>query len=176
VPTAAASARLFLALWPDPEVRAALRESRDSWTWNPSAAPVPDENLHLTLHFLGDVPRSRLTELGAGLRVAFEAFDLSLTRFSTWPHGVAVLEPDSIPTGLLMLHAELGDALRRLDLPVESKPYRPHVTLARHAGGAVAPADRPQIPWTAGVYALVESPRGRAGIYSVVRSYRSSER
>ena len=53
-------ARLFLALWPPPAVREAIAGWRGAWWWPPAARLVQDERLHLTLHFIGAVPASRL--------------------------------------------------------------------------------------------------------------------
>jgi hypothetical protein len=42
MPSAAGtSKRLFIALWPDARVRAALAARRDAWQWPPGATPVP---------------------------------------------------------------------------------------------------------------------------------------
>ena len=62
-PDANATLRLFIALWPDTRVRAALVESAGQWSWNAGAARERPERLHLTLHFLGDVPRHRAPAL-----------------------------------------------------------------------------------------------------------------
>jgi 2'-5' RNA ligase len=47
--------RLFIALWPTPAVRAAVAARRDAVGWPAGAAPVRNERLHMTLHFLGAV-------------------------------------------------------------------------------------------------------------------------
>lgn len=156
--------RLFLALWPDPAVRHALAAWRERCRWPPGAARVADERLHLTLHFIGAVGAERLDELAAGLRVPTTPFDLVLDRCVAWPRGLVVLEASKPPDALALLHAALGDALRRLRLPVEARRFRPHVTLARDAPGT-ALAESAPIVWRAGAYALVRSHGGAAGGY-----------
>jgi len=164
--------RLFLALWPDPAVRHLLREWRDAWGWPSSASPVHPDKLHVTLHFLGNLPSERVPELVRGLAVPFTPFHLSLGHAKLWPHGIAVLEPRSEPDELLQLHANLSQALVGLGLEPEARQYRPHVTLARRAFNAVAPADGPPIDWDVQGYALVQSQPGNGGGYTVVQHYR----
>jgi 2'-5' RNA ligase len=160
--------RLFLALWPGPGVRNSLREWRDGWKWPKTASPVRTEQLHLTLHFLGNIPTSRVPELVEGLSVPFSPFDLRFGHPVLWPHSVAVLEPNAVPQRLLQLHASLGDALHRLDLPTEAREFRPHVTLARRAGSAEPPAHGRPLRWRVRGYVLVES---RPGGYRVIQRY-----
>lgn len=162
------SCRLFLALWPEPDVRRQLAGRRDAWLWPRGAAPVHTDKLHLTLHFLGDVPGERLPELLDGFELAFEPFRIEITRAALWHNGIAVLEPDQAPPALATLHARLSDALRALGLRLEARPYRPHVTMARRAAGAGLPPDHPPIVWDVRGYALVES---RNGVYTVLRDY-----
>lgn len=168
----AGNARLFLALWPSPGVRSQLLAWRDAWRWPSNATPVRPERLHLTLHFLGDVPIARLPELAEGLRVPFKPFELRFGEAKLWTHGVAVLEPDWAPARLQALHAALGEALQALGLPCESRPYRPHVTLARRAGHATPPQAGPTIRWRVRSYALMHSSLGADGGYTMLRRYR----
>ena len=163
--------RLFLALWPDPAIRHQLREWRDAWGWPRGAAPVQSDKLHLTLHFLGNLPAGRLPELAAAFSVPFEPFRLELGRAVMWPRGLAVLEPHSEPPELLALHARLGEAMATLGLVSEARKYRPHVTMARRALGADLPLSGPEIQWEARGYALVESQPGDGGGYVVLRDY-----
>jgi 2'-5' RNA ligase len=157
-----ASARLFLALWPDEPALDAIVAWQAAFGWPPAARPSVGAALHVTLHFLGDVPRARLPELALALRGPVEPFDLVLDAATVWPGGIAVLEPTAPPPGLAALHARLGDGLRALGLPTEQRPYRPHVTLARQASGARVPAAPAAPPaWRATSFALVESAGGR---------------
>jgi 2'-5' RNA ligase len=156
--------RLFLALWPDAGTRAAMASWQQAWSWPPAAAPVAAERLHLTLHFIGNVPRERLPQLVSGLQLAFEPFEFSLDRAEVWPNSVAVLQPGQTPHEMSQLHRKLGDALLKLDLPVESRPFRPHVTLARRARGAAPPARDAGVRWRADAgYVLAESLPAGAG-------------
>jgi 2'-5' RNA ligase len=166
------NARLFIALWPTPAVRETLCEWRDGWQWPPTASPVGAERLHLTLHFLGAVRRERVSEVSEGLGVPFSAFELVLGRAQLWPHGIAVLRPAAeVPSRLVLLHGLLREALQRLQLPTEERPFRPHVTLARRAHLALAPSGLQPLRWRVRGYALVESQRAPAGGYAVLRRY-----
>lgn len=140
--------RLFLALWPDGSVRGALARWRDQWTWPAGAAPTRTDRLHLTLHFIGAVPAGRLEALGAALsRVAPADFTLEFGSAQLWPGGIAVLCPLAVPEPLRSLHARLATVLDGFGLPVDARPFRPHVTLARKARQASVPADGPSMQW-----------------------------
>ena len=128
------------------------------------------ERLHLTLHFLGAVPQRRLPELIDGLRVPFSAFTLHLDRAQRWPNGIAVLTPQVVPQALLALHAALCVGLERLDLATETRRWRPHLTLARHASGSAALGKAAPVHWQVRGYALVES-QAVTGDYLVLRHY-----
>jgi RNA 2',3'-cyclic 3'-phosphodiesterase len=164
-----ASTRLFVALWPAAAVRAALAASSRQWSWNAGAARVPAERLHLTLHFLGAVPRERMPALRAALALPFAPFALTLSRPELWAGGIAVLEPARIPPALAELRAALGAALQRAGLASEGRPWRPHLTLARRAAGATPPARCTAPCWRVNGFALVES-RLAAG-YTVLQRY-----
>jgi 2'-5' RNA ligase len=164
-------ARLFVALWPGPRSRAALVDARERWRWPPPAAPVPSERLHLTLHFLGAVPGERLDALADAIALPFRAFDLVFGHDELWPHGIAVLCPERTPEPLRQLHGDLAEALWRLGLQPEARPWRPHVTLARHATGALPPPVAPPWRWPVRGYALVESDSRPRLTYRVLRRY-----
>ena len=145
----AAHVRLFIALWPPDAVRAALASWQATWQWPERAAVVRPERLHVTLHFLGAVPSSTVLDLKHVLQIPTPAFDLHFGTPEMWQHGTAVVRPESSPTALRALHARIGLALASIGLKVESRPFRPHVTLARKATGAAPPPQPADIAWTA---------------------------
>lgn len=162
-------ARLFVALWPDRAEREALAAAAGAWTWAAGAARVRPDKLHLTLHFLGAVARERIGALAAALEQPGAAFALSLARPALWQGGVAVLEPAPVPRALAALHAALGGALAGAGFAVETRRWRPHVTLARRASGARPPEIGAALRWRVNGYALVESEPG--GAYRVRRRF-----
>lgn len=156
------SARLFLALCPGVAEQAALTAHVAAWQWPAGAARYAPADWHITLHFLGSVPQQRLAELRAGLTVPMTPFELRFGQAELWPHGLAVLLPSALPQALLQLYDRLGQALQGLGLKADSRPYRPHLTLARHATQALPPASCPAWEWPVQGYALMAS-TGHAG-------------
>lgn len=160
---AADAMRLFLGLWPSPHELAALEAHAARWQWPARARRTRPERLHVTLHFLGEVATRRLPALRDGLSVPWPGCELLLDRGEVWPGGIAVLEAGSVPHELALLHAALRERLVGLGVAVETRRYRPHVTLARQAFGARPPAAFEPLRWGAGPgYLLVRSlPGGR---------------
>src|SRR5581483_9489166 len=63
--------RLFFALWPEHAQQSALAEAARDAVQACKGRPVPVENFHLTLAFLGSVPEKRIGDLeGIAGRVA----------------------------------------------------------------------------------------------------------
>jgi 2'-5' RNA ligase len=74
-----------------------------------------------------------------------------------------------VPPGLAALHATLAHTLGALGLRIDERPFRPHVTLARHAQGTPLPAEGPRWTWPVNGYALVHSVRGPPLRYDVLQ-------
>lgn len=163
-------ARLFVGLWPNETVRDALFACAERWTWPPGARRVPRNKLHLTLFFLGAVPRERVAALEQGLAVPADGFELLLQRAEVWPNEVAVLRPLAVPPGLQLLHERLHGALAELGVAPSRERWLPHLTLARRARWAVPCDARPPIRWAVRGHALIESTPSSA--YRVLREYR----
>jgi 2'-5' RNA ligase len=165
------SERLFLALWPDAAQRDALARHAGTWQWSESARRTRSERLHVTLHFLGSVASGLIPALREGLQVDWAGCELVLDRPVVWPGGIAVLEASHVPGALADLHLALGERLRDLDVPVEDRRYRPHVTLARKALGSRPPPDFQPLAWRAGPgYVLVRTLPGGRG-YEAVQAF-----
>lgn len=164
--------RLFLALWPADAVRAALADWQAQWRFPAGARVVPAGNLHLTLHFLGSVAPATVAALGPMLdEVRCEPFTLRFGSADDW-RGIAVLKPLETPPPLAALHRSLAQVLGRCDVPVEQRPFRPHVTLARKASGGKPPPSGFAFEWPAECsFALVDSP-GDGQRYQVLHRFR----
>jgi 2'-5' RNA ligase len=126
------SQRLFVASPLPQPVTAALAALRPDA--RPGVRPIDPADMHLTLHFLGhrDVEPARLALAG----VRFPAFTLSLGRpghFSL-PGGKTILWVGIEPSDeLTALHRVTAEALEPIGFEPETRPYRPHVTVARIA-------------------------------------------
>jgi len=155
-----AQTRLFLALWPDHAVLQALQDWLHGQRWPPGAAVERPERWHLTLHFIGALPVHRLSEVVQGLRVPFSPFEIEFGRLDHWPHGLVVVAPLALPAPLLELHRQLGEALQRLQLPLEKRAFRPHLTLARKAVRGSGPTAPLRLRWPVREVALVQSDGG----------------
>lgn len=164
--------RLFLALEADEPVQAQLNTHVKQWTWPVGCAACLPADWHITLHFIGAVDADLVQQLAAGVAVPFQPFELVLDQPLLWPHGLAILGATVVPAPLRALYERLGDALRRLDVPVETRPYQPHVTLARHAGAAIPPVAPAPVLWPVPGYALVLSTGDRQQRYRVIQKYR----
>ncbi|MCW5656103.1 MAG: RNA 2',3'-cyclic phosphodiesterase [Burkholderiaceae bacterium] len=158
--TPAGTLRLFLALWPDGDAAAWLRACDAAIALPAGAAREGAARWHLTLHFLGAVPHAQLATLMPALEQPFAPLELELGAAATWPRGLVVVEPLNTAAGLHELHARLVSSLRRAGQRVETRPFRPHVTLARRAAGASWQALPPPQRWLVSSFALVASAGG----------------
>lgn len=123
--------RAFAALTLPEDVREALFAVQGCL---PVARPVPPENLHLTLVFLGEVAEPSLEDLDlafSGLRAA--PFEISLSGMGLFGGG----KPRSVYAGVVQsaalarLQAGVAQAARGAGLRLGHRRFVPHVTLAR---------------------------------------------
>ena len=167
-----ATRRLFFALWPDDRIRHALLHWQ---THNLSTAVrwQHRDDLHITLHFLGQVGDDRLEEIAAvGAEHQLAPFNLVLDEIDYWSRPrVLCATPSSVPAPLTELHTALGKGLESIGFAGESRPYRPHVTLARKVGADEAYGPLSPLTWSVKELALVESRPGNAPHYHPLRHW-----
>ncbi|MCU0811259.1 MAG: RNA 2',3'-cyclic phosphodiesterase [Thiobacillaceae bacterium] len=162
--------RLFFALWPDSDTRAAL-DRTGKWLhrhWEGRLTRA--ETLHLTLVFLGAVDASRLDalrELAAQVRA--ESFALQLDQAGCWRHNrVGWLGAGETPPALATLVADLENRLESGLIRFDKRAFVPHITLLRKARCAEVPACRPVV-WPVDRFVLVESQSTESGVlYQIV--------
>jgi 2'-5' RNA ligase len=167
--------RLFFALLPDAPARRALARLAVAVARETGGRATPPGNLHLTLAFLGSVPRERLANveaIGAQAAAAAAPFRLTLDRLGAFRDArVAWIEPTAEVPALAGIAAALADRMSATGLPVERVTFRPHLTLARHvarspgASGATA-------AWRVEDLALMASDTRPAGaVYRVIAAW-----
>lgn len=167
--------RLFFALWPSAPMQAALaaaaRPTIDSLR---SGRPVPRENLHLTLAFLGSVPESSVEVLEDAARRLDRTSALTVTfdALEYWARAeILCAAARSTPEAAAFAEA-LKQALLAKGFAPDLKPFRPHVTLARQVQRRPSERTLAPVSWTFSEFALIESRSSPEGsLYSVVASW-----
>ena len=153
------SRRLFVALWPDANVRYEL-------TMLQARPEIPAaggrtgsaKNIHTTLRFLSDVEASQQGALEARLAdFVFEPVTLTLDRVGYWPDsGILWLGPRKTPRALSVAVQRLSNQLRALGCRADRRGFKAHVTLARDARASNQFVFGP-VTWYAETIVLAES-------------------
>lgn len=123
--------RLFVAIRPPEDVIDLLVDAMDD---SPALRWVSDDNLHLTLRFIGEVERPLANDIAGALeRLRFERFALRIAgigKFEQRNGGAlwAGVEPKQPVTALA---AKVERACQSAGLEPERRVFHPHITLAR---------------------------------------------
>jgi RNA 2',3'-cyclic 3'-phosphodiesterase len=161
--------RLFVAIRPPPSIRDALiaiQGGVEGARWQ------DDDQLHLTLRYIGDVDGHTANDIAECLEsVSTRRFEITLAgvdsfnrkgRSDTLWAGVTPHEP------LAALHRKIDQMIVRLGLKPEGRAYKPHITLARGRMGALDAfmarhGGLSSAPFTVDHFALYESITGDEG-------------
>jgi 2'-5' RNA ligase len=166
-----ARARVFFALWPEDEVRAALAQAGVHAQAECGGRATASDKIHLTLFFVGDIERSRVAALEAcASRVAADPFELDMSTLGYWRHNRIVWAgARHCPGELATLVDNLSLNLAGEGIRGEDRAYVPHVTLVRNARRAPVRSALEAPVWKARELVLVESVRA-AGVvrYEIV--------
>lgn len=159
------SDRLFFALWPDPALRQALSGRIEEITASIEGKPQRPDQWHVTLEFLGQVPRERQLSLRvAADRASRSPVTIEFDRVEHWRKPqVVCLVASRVPTGLEALVTQLRVALTEEGFATDVRPFRPHVTLARKVRSATESLLDPPLLWRSDGFALVRSVTDPAG-------------
>jgi 2'-5' RNA ligase len=172
--------RLFVAIRPPRAMRAVLLGIMGGVA---NARWQSDEQLHLTLRFIGEVDRHGAEDIAAALGAVHHArFDLALDGIGQFDRkgrldalwaGVTPHEP------LKSLHNKIDQVLARVGIQPEGRAYLPHITIARFSRPA-GPLEQ-LIALSAGLagapeqitqFCLYESSLSREGsVYTIVERY-----
>ena len=172
--------RLFVAIRPPAAIRAILLGAMGGIS---GARWQSEDQLHLTLRFIGEVDRHRAGDVHAALGAVHHApFEIALSGIGAFERrgqaetvwaGVSPHEP------LKALHNKVDTALSRVGVPPDERAYLPHITLARlkrssgHVGNLLEEAGGLTSPtFAVSDFALFESTLTPDGaVYSIVERY-----
>ena len=111
-------------------LRNGVPDARASWS--------REENLHLTLKFLGDIPASNVERLSAAASIAtsrVESLEIVVEGCGAFPHRgkprvlwIGIEDPSG---QLTKLQRALEDECSKERFPREQRPFHPHLTIAR---------------------------------------------
>ncbi|MFW5742070.1 MAG: RNA 2',3'-cyclic phosphodiesterase [Spirochaetota bacterium] len=178
-------ARLFIAVRPSDDALAEVRAAREALRerlGDEAVRWVRDENLHVTLEFLGATDPTRIDDLVGAMRHAASSTDgpigLDLAAPGAFPDvrrprtlWISVTDPNR---ELARLEAELRHGLTEQGYELDARPFRPHITIGyvrkragaaqrRGIGDAIREADVRRRAFRASALLLVESVPGPGG-------------
>ena len=172
--------RLFAAIRPPEAIRDLLVDAMDD---SPELRWVPEDNLHLTLRFIGEVERPLAEDLAAALAsVHSPRLELSLSGVGQFAqrNGGAVWAAVQPREPVAALAAKVERACVTAGLEPEHRAFHPHITLARWNRSAAPAVQRflernrglASNPFTAESFTLFESHLSRHGAhYEAVAEY-----
>ena len=157
--------RLFFALWPDDATRRALAGLQQALGPQAGGRLVAEDNLHMTMAFLGMQPARRLPAIIEVLgRMVVPEMTLLVDTYGYFPRArIAWAGLGAPPQTLMALQAELVGALRECGIGHDKESaFRPHITLMRNAVAGGLGAAGP-VCWEAPRLALVQSATAARG-------------
>ena len=151
-PSARNTFRLFAAVYPPVELAQALLAALSRLEL-PDYRPVPVEQVHMTLQFIGDTPAPQMDKTKETVLRStggVKCFDLQPRLLIKLPErGPArlIAAEATRPPGLAEIHRRLAGRLSRKTRRNPSDQFRPHLTLCRFRSPApMARVDEPN--WT----------------------------
>ena len=163
------SSRLFFALWPDDQTRQELTGLNCSIEAK-GFRPIQLHNIHVTLVFLGQVDEAFELLLKQSVsEMSTSPFVLTFDQLSYWSRPKVLCLTCSQRVGEVeVLVAALNREVEHCGLQTDTRPYQPHITLARHAKYLPEMHFKP-IVWRADSFCLVESCSEPGGVNYKVR-------
>ena len=169
--------RLFFALWPDDDVRGAMRDRAQAieTACTPGGRSTSPGRYHMTLQFLGSfrpLPEAIVdSAIAAADTLRTSAFELVLDRAGSFQRSRVWWLGCAESPALQGLHAQFAVALRSVGLgSPDPAPFAPHVTVGRNPRCPVRAHPIDPLPWPVREFVLVDSAAG-APAYRIVRRW-----
>ncbi len=123
--------RLFVAVNFDKDTTDHLHSCAELLRENSISANISRrENLHLTLAFIGEVPSAR-NVINALQTVNASPFTLVIQGYGEFSKGSICFAKTQKCPELMALAEKVRDALITKGIKIDTKPFKPHITLAR---------------------------------------------
>ena len=166
--------RLFFALWPTDDVRQTIKRHCKSLLRHTGGRPVAEENLHITLAFLGSVDAVQhacVEEVATAIQLP--SFELILDQIGYWARPrVLWLGAREIPEPLQLLVNTLNKGCGDCGLSLDKRPFKAHLTLKRKVHQAPPTEEVKPVLWPVERFVLVKSNTLPQGVqYEVVREW-----
>jgi len=134
---------------------------------------VADANIHLTVLYLGKLSinqQQNIMDCAAKLQQV--KFDLQLDCIGNFSHNkITWMGMQDIPQELIDLNQNLIDCGANLNIALEKRRFKPHITLARKSHMNNGQSFYP-IPWSVDHFVLLESKQHQGGVYyQVVKEF-----
>jgi RNA 2',3'-cyclic 3'-phosphodiesterase len=157
--------KLFFALLPDDNTRQELQLISSSLALN-SRQRICAELWHITLVFIGHVDKTlaaKITE--AAMSINSPVFTLVFDQLEYWRKaGIVCLTCSQLEPLINTLVTQLSTPLIELGVKLDTRPYRAHLTLARHCQEQPTAEFKP-ITWSASQFVLMESLNDVSGVF-----------
>lgn len=166
--------RLFFALWPDDIIRNQCVKISHAIRLE-SARSVEPANLHATLLFLGNIDSDKeLTFRQEAAAIPVPKITIQFDQLSFWQKpGILCLTAAKFSPELVMLVDNLSTIARKLDHPIDARPFKPHVTLVKKVKKLITLEFEPII-WHSEAFCLVESCSLTNGVeYRIIEQWKA---
>ena len=168
--------RLFFALWPSAEVREQLIRISKSVARHSDGKRTQDDNLHITLRFLGSVSEDQLPCIEqVANSINLKPFELVLDQlvFKKRQEMIWLTTQQPLPTELEGLVSQLETGLQECGFAHEKYTYKPHITLIRKCLKSKELTVNANVNWFADAFVLVSSKTWATGVeYSILKEWR----
>ena len=136
--------RLFIALDLDESVRQSIALFAEGVSgFAPDARWLKPESLHVTLKFIGEQSETQVDPIKSALATIHpSAIEVRFGNYGFFPTAKSArvfwIGMEAGPQ-LAALAASIDEKMATLGIPKEDRPFSPHLTLARGAGGSGSP-------------------------------------
>ncbi len=166
--------RVFFALWPNRQIQQQLHALAKQLHPQCQGRVMRTETLHMTLQFIGNIPRSLLPKLILSAeKVSAQPFTMQLEKMAYWKHNRIAYATLASEVPLLdHLVLQLKIALSEEAIAYSDQKFSPHVTLLRNAEHKPQIQEFPTIAWQVDRFVLVESVLSDQGAhYKIIKEW-----